>query len=216
MLVTSQCRYYPSSARQEHGSRTPRYWDSYKHAIAVKSASVNGYYSFPVAAGGYVKVSNSNIAMGRYLFGDWLGGQIESVGYDPLLVPIPSSKDGLVDAKDFRSFQMTRTAATRIAGAIVAPVLRFKTASQQRSRSIAALEANMVVLQPPPGKRVILVDDVLTTGAHLLAAERVLKREGIHVAAAYVCGRTVYDQTPPAFLTEAEELRDPVSIFFGS
>jgi hypothetical protein len=62
------------------------------------------------------------------------------------------------------------------------------------------------------GKDVVLIDDILTTGASLLACQDRLIAEGAKVVGAITCGRTVYDKSEPPFKARtmelAEELHD--------
>ena len=60
------------------------------------------------------------------------------------------------------------------------------------------------------GRDVVLVDDVLSTGASILAAKEVLEEAGARVLFAITCGRTVYDFNTKPFKRQVIKLKDEI------
>jgi len=54
--------------------------------------------------------------------------------------------------------------------------------------------------------RVILIDDVKTTGAHMLACAETLRERGAEVSTALVAGKTVWSQVENPYVVEPEDL----------
>lgn len=81
------------------------------------------------------------------------------------------------------------TVATRIPGVRVASLLRMKMGARDSvGLSISARQRNVagrIALRRTarPGTELVLVDDVVTTGATVAESVRVLKYAGFHVAA---------------------------------
>lgn len=142
-----------------------------------------------------------------------LGGLLASavgewVGAAPLtLVPVPSSSAS-VRSRGYDSVQLlARTAARELsrrgASVRVAPALRqVRVLEDQASLDTAARWANLhgAMAASPVGGRVIVVDDVCTTGATLAEAVRALKAAGaVDVVAATVSATVLRrDATRPA------------------
>jgi len=91
--------------------------------------------------------------------------------------------------------------------------LRWKTimtpSSQGGTRDPQELYDNLVVTkQPPPKGSLMLIDDVRTTGAHLLAAAARLAEKGGRVPLAICAARTVWNQDEEPFSILEEQLED--------
>lgn len=115
-----------------------------------------------------------------------------AAGADPPLsaVPVPSRRD----SRRRRGYAVVET-LLRAAGADPVPALRWSRrvddqrglGREDRARNVrAALDARGI----RRGERVVIVDDVATTGATLLEAERALAAAGAQVVAAAVLART--------------------------
>jgi predicted amidophosphoribosyltransferase len=61
------------------------------------------------------------------------------------------------------------------------------------------------------GKRIVLIDDLVTTGAQLLACKDRLEAAGAKVIGAITCGRTVYDNSAGPFLARDFDLTEELS-----
>ena len=117
----------------------------------------------------------------------WLGARLggaaarRGVGAD-VVVPLPLHRRRLI-ARGYNQCEHLARGAAGVLGLPVArPIVRDRaTAVQSRQTSVAGRRANVrdVFLLPDPaavaGRRVLLVDDILTTGATLRSAARCLR-----------------------------------------
>jgi ComF family protein len=125
---------------------------------------------------------------GRRLFGRWLvtagGGIVSDAG---LLIPVPLARWRLLTRR-YNQAQILAAEVGRMAGKPVAPMalVRARRTRPQVGLSRAERKRNVsgAFIVPPEaiplvaGKAVVLVDDVITTGATVSAAARALKRAG--------------------------------------
>ncbi len=113
-------------------------------------------------------------------------------------MPVPS-KDGVVGAATYRTLEMTKEAlhSTGLAGRIV-DGLRWRQgltkAHQGGNRNRTLLAPRLAADPKLKGKKVILIDDVITTGSSLLAAADMLNQQGATVLGSIVCGKTLRPQ----------------------
>ena len=110
-----------------------------------------------------------------------------------MLVSVPS-KDGIKGAATFRSLDMTKEALkdTPLAGNVVGGLMwkqKLTAAHEGGARSRAILAPLLDVDASLKGKKVILVDDLITKGSSLLAAAEALTAAGATVIGAVVCGK---------------------------
>jgi predicted amidophosphoribosyltransferase len=112
-----------------------------------------------------------------------------------LLVPVPSSRAAVRARGQDHARRLAAAAARELPGCRARPLLVPARAvadqsgldSRQRAANLAgALRAR----QPLPGVRVVVVDDVVTTGATLVEAARALRAAGADVRGAAVVAAT--------------------------
>jgi len=129
-------------------------------------------------------------------------------GADPvLLVPAPSRAAAVRARGDDPTARLARAAAALLRGdgrpARVLPVLRLGRraldqaglSSRQRAANLAGAVRVVRLGGGPPAYRVVLVDDVVTTGATLVECARALAGAGFDVAGAAVVAATA--RRPP-------------------
>ncbi|AKC72197.2 hypothetical protein MB84_07120 [Pandoraea oxalativorans] len=138
-------------------------------------------------------------------FGERLGDALRDVvpaGCDrdtvPLVVPVPLAPSRLTSRGFNQAWELARVAARRARLPASAGILhRERTTLAQRRLSRDARQRNLrdvfVASERIKGRHVVLIDDVMTTGATCNAAATALKRAGAaHVLAAVVL------RTPPS------------------
>jgi phosphoribosylpyrophosphate synthetase len=197
MKVRFLCGYYSDLAHNKQ-RRPEDYWDAYFFCWAVKKGKFKRAFNIHDATG-KTPINAKNFDVVRGSFGNWIEKSVESLGGgdDVVLVPVPS-KDGVSGAKTFRSFEMTNEALKnkKLAAQVVGGLRwneELTKAHEGGTRDRALLASQLNVDAALIGKKVILVDDLMTKGSSLLAATDVLEQAGATVLGAVVCGKTMYD-----------------------
>lgn len=115
-----------------------------------------------------------------------------------LLCPVPSSPAAVRRRGDDPAWRLARSAAGSLAGAGAARLLTQARRTRDQSGLTTAERARNLhgalrgVRAPgPDARRVVVVDDVMTTGATLVEAARALRAAGHEVAGAAVVAATV-------------------------
>ena len=112
-----------------------------------------------------------------------------------VLVPVPSSRAAVRERGQDHARRLARAAARTLPGAVVQPLLvPARTVADQSGLGTAARAANLAgalrVRRPVRGLPVVVVDDVVTTGATLAEAARALRAAGADVVGCAVVGAT--------------------------
>jgi ComF family protein len=107
---------------------------------------------------------------------------------DPVLVPVPLYRWRLFSRRYNQSLELARELA-RLSNCSVDPLLVMRTrrtrqqvglSADQRSRNVAgAFAARSNAFERLAGRKVVIIDDVITTGATVKAVTRALKRAGV-------------------------------------
>jgi predicted amidophosphoribosyltransferase len=82
-------------------------------------------------------------------------------------------------------------------------------------RSRAVLLPLLDALPAVKGKRVVLIDELFSTGGSLLASSDCLIAAGAEVSGAVTCGKTIYDFGTPPFGTGEFELTTELADWQG-
>jgi hypothetical protein len=187
-------------------------YDALKFVKAIKGKPINKYAYVPVGkAKRLLQERNADDAIG------WFGEMAMAPTMDlriphPLiLVPIPNSSCTNTNGKVPRTTRLAKALAVQL-GQEVWDRLRWKTimtpSSQGGTRDPQELYDNLVVTKEPPKGSLVLIDDVRTTGAHLLAAAARLVEKGARVPLAVCAARTVWNQDEEPFSILDEQLED--------
>jgi predicted amidophosphoribosyltransferase len=181
---------------------------------AVKSGA-HRFDFFIDRQSGRVGITRDNFNVVRPIFGQWAAQRVKAFTKGAvLLVPVPN-KAASPDVTTYRTLDMTREAfkGTAYEGSVT-DALRWnealKPAHEGGPRSRAELLRHLVLHQGADvkGKNIILIDDLVTTGASLLACQDRLIAEGANVIGAITCGRTVYDKKEAPFKARTFELTE--------
>ena len=192
-------------------------WGSNKFVHALKGHALKGESWIPVV-GKQKKLNNANASAAIGWFAEmvadyWKNHVIKS----PVsIVPIPNS-DSVVGAAAPHTKLIADAVATKI-GSNVLDIVRCKEPLQSsRSggpRAFSTLYDNFTLIgKIPKGQRIILVDDVLTTGGHLTAAAARLSEGGGKVEIGFCGGRTVQQQQEDCFSVIEVTVEDPLDMF---
>jgi len=182
----------------------------------LKGREING--TLPIKIAGVRRhLDNSSAADFLPIAHDYYARAARSlVGNGPAtIVPVPGSQVTASDDPDFRTLALAEGAARISAGtfraspAIVFETPQLKSAGGGGSRDPSYLQSVMKITVAPDGP-IVLLDDVKTTGAHLVAAARTLRAAGCDVVGAIAFARTAWAQGKPiASLVEELELDPP-------
>jgi hypothetical protein len=149
------------------------------------------------------------------VFGQW-GASLLAQWKSALIIPVPSSSHTTFGIP-FTGSKLAESIAARMpteANVHAAPILAFKSkmprasAGESGGRDRTAIQAALQVtsLSSLKGQSVVLVDDVCTTGAHLVACANFLRDQGANVDYALCLARTVNFQHPTPLQVPPESL----------
>jgi hypothetical protein len=191
-------------------------WDAKKFVSAIKGEAVNGYASVPVPIDGArrrsLKEGNKDdvlkwfpeMVLHKFLF--------DSEPMALLLIP-PHDATSAKDVTKARMWACLDALEAKIEASVAWPGLWWKNAEASArkggSRSPATIRSRCVIGKLPRGvKQVLLVDDVVTSGGHLLGVAAALRDAGLEPVAGICVGRTVNVQDESPFSWRKRELSD--------
>jgi predicted amidophosphoribosyltransferase len=180
---------------------------------AVKGLPLSSrQYVWTDVAGVRTKISDANKEAALDWFGAWAAGKIAQTfgAKRVVLLPIPSSRTVRASSPNFRTAQMASKVAERCTTAICHPFLRFKkeqpTTREGASRNPKDIYPELVLTSALPAGDIILIDDVFTTGGHLIASSWKVGDVGRVVAHGLCCGRTTHARLDNPFEVPSESL----------
>lgn len=189
-------RYLPPKIRE---GRTETHWKAYHFCIAVKEGKLgeNSRFSVKDKAGKPVEITAKNAHECRPIFGSYLSAIAnKECGGAAIVIPVPS-KDSLEAGCAGRAWHMVQAACASQANLTPLDALRFtkeiQKASKGGTRNAKELYEALKVMVPRQQGKVLLVDDLFTSGAHMKAALARLTEAGFDVRCAAVCGLVVQD-----------------------
>ena len=174
-------------------------WVTHKLIKCVKGDPINGYLNLPMRSGKHRRFDERTKDQLLDVVCANIARKLETLSTEPLcLVPIPNSGATVRTRRRFRTLELADRVAAGSNGRIEAiAALRWKTAHmpahEDGPRDPALLLDNLVVTARPQ-KPVVIFDEVLTTGGHMVACYRRLVAEGITPFAGMVIGRATRTQ----------------------
>ena len=182
---------------------------------AVKDRDINGY-AYVKLRGAWQLFNNAN----RQDVVDWFAIMVtDYLAANPVaspiaLVPVPGSKVHTQFANTPRTAQLAHAIAAAMGGNVtVADVLRWQepmlSANEEGgTRDPAELFAKLKLMNDVAELRIVLVDDVFTSGGHMQACAAKLREGGAKVLMAVVAGRADQEQVPDPFTFRSEYVAD--------
>ena len=142
---------------------------------------------------------------GRTSLAGTLGAALarSAAAYGPgvLLVPVPSTPAAVRARGHDHARRLAASAARQLGLRSGALLVGGRVVADQSGLDAAARAANLTgalrVRSRLDGRRVVIVDDVVTTGATLTEASRALRAAGAHVLGCAVVAATARRQVPP-------------------
>jgi predicted amidophosphoribosyltransferase len=158
------------------------------------------------------KIVNANKDLAIKWFASWAAAKIIALGVQPkVLIPIPSSKTIVASPEEFRTFKIAQEIAARVPKATATSLLRFVEPSPSSreeggSRDPEVLYQNMTLTGAIPSGQIILIDDIMTSGGHFIAASWKLEDQGRTPKLALACGRTMDARIDDPFVVAPEDV----------
>jgi predicted amidophosphoribosyltransferase len=178
---------------------------------AIKHRDFKGFSEFR-GNGKVFRVDNSakgrKIALG--MVAGALAKKIEQAGYEhATLVPIPAS-DHTDPCEEFTGSRLAEAIAERKDGFVARSVLYFDEPVPRSSagggRNAHTIKRHLRITDSSNLENVVLIDDVLTTGAHVRGVSWFLQDHGIEAHDIFVVGRTTWDEPEAMFKVPVEEI----------
>jgi hypothetical protein len=129
-----------------------------------------------------------------------------------VLIPVPSSGSTLAGGKNTCTVQLAQSIASHLGKSVVCDGLRWRRALKSSHtggiRDPQYLYDNLSLIVPPPKGTCVVVDDLLTTGGHILASAARVSSVTNQCRMALCVGRSVSQPRDNRFSFVEEELRD--------
>lgn len=194
-------------------SMRPADFDATHLVKATKGLELNPKsYSVVTVGGRRISISETNKDRAMDWFAEWASEKIQALPSGPkVIIPIPSSKSTPQSAPTFRTALIGQRIAKLCSYTKSISVLRFKaerpnTREEGGSRDPHDLYGEMVLVDKLPPGKIIILDDVVTSGGHLKAAAWLIQDENRAAEYALACGRTTDTQLADPFAVPTEHI----------
>lgn len=213
MKVCFVSGYWGKNTDRVLGHRPDVYRHAYLFVWAVKMGTFHKPFYVITKDNKRYNIRQDNIGQARRLFGRFIAHQISINKWDDAAIVHVPSKCAVINSAEPRSLLMLQEALSHTSiGASLCDALRF---SQRLSRAREGGERKRTELAPfmkvtsnVAGKRVVLVDDIVTRGGSMLASKDALEAAGAKVVGAVSCGHTMYNADILPFGRQEIELTD--------
>jgi hypothetical protein len=191
---------------------TQPFYDTHKLVTALKGEPVKGFVNIKLG-GKTIELRDEN----KEVAVDWFGERVAEVKFTPGLAYyiccLPDSNCTLDGTRTSKIERLALAIRARVPQINIVDTFRFKNpmpkSHETNMRDPAVLYSALEVLASPPlDGRVIVLDDVCTSGAHIAAAAAHLKVHGVSDIVAVCAARTNYNNQDVAMKWQAEELNE--------
>lgn len=186
-------------------------WAARNMVKAIKHKPFNGTSRILMKTGSTVTIDTTDNGRKRALglLSVSIAKKIVSTGYiNVLVVPIPSS-DHVDAGASFTGGRIANAIQVYNPNLVATPSLYFSEklpkSSEGGGRDSLLIEAKLRGGDDiPPGSEIVLLDDVFTTGAHMRAVTRYLRKKGHTVKDGFVVARTRWQRPEHMLKAESE------------
>lgn len=189
----------------------PADYDINKLVKALKGEPFNGYARIYGRDGQWRHITPDTRPLAYETFAAWAAERLAALNLGSVvLVPVPSSSCTGYSVQTC-PLAMAQAIQARMRDVVtIGPWLRFAEPQPRSheggSRNQAVIRAALRCSERFRAGRIVLIDDVKTTGAHMLACTEKLREHGAEVSTALVAGKTVWAQVENPYAVEPEDL----------
>jgi hypothetical protein len=171
--------------------------DAHMFVQTLKGNAINGYVTMKDADGQWRRFTTEKPEPAFDIFGMWAAGVLATLNIPAsFLVPVPTST-AVALGQDEKGRKMAQAIAARAPQHQPLDALHWgevvPKASQGGTRDADTLFRNLRALNNRPSCNIVLVDDVVTGGGHLIACARILRHFGHVVHYAVAAAQTVWE-----------------------
>lgn len=187
---------YAGYASYDGGQWGDPEYSALKFVQALKGKPINGYGWIPRLNGMKLKVSEETRLNAFTIFGEWAAAKLVEIGLAPgQLVAVPAS-NCLCLGDDEKGRSLCAAIEQRASGWAALAALhwakQWPKAAEGGTRDPDVLITNLRIINNLPAMTMVLVDDVGTSGGHLIACARGLRHFGHTVEHALCAAQTVH------------------------
>lgn len=198
---------YPSYGGREDWADTD--WDAMKMVKALKGLPFKRSATITSVTGQRVTFTENHRDPAFQLWGQWASAKLAQIGLsEAILMAVPSSSC-VTQGGDAKGKRLM-TAIQRVSPKNIAIDGLWWTEAKEKasaggSRDADVLKANLTV-RDGPQSTIVLVDDVVSSGGHLLACARALRERGHTIEHALCVAQTVNSHPANMWAIESRDL----------